>query len=807
LARAGTRLTRSVRRDAFQPVGSRGTPVVAALLAVLALVIVSSVAVSVVATRRAENRAQLIKVAARQRTLVHRYVSEVLLLRQHEAASPATTALLLASSAHVLLDGGEVPEVPGDDDEETISAVTDPLARRQLEQEQRLIIDLTECGGDVLAWDRCDIVPTAGERLPVTDGMNRFRDLAALTSNVGLDATTTLTDDNDAQVRSLIELQVELGGAGLVGALGMGALIVVATRRQVAHFRSLVQSSNDLVVVLDEDGNAGYVSPSVTRLLGDDETDLLGDGFATRVHEDDRSVLLSAHESSERLLLRCRDASGAWRHLEATVTDLRADRHVGGVVLSCRDVSDRVDVERELAHAAFHDSLTGLANRALLQVRVAAALAPTGAASPSFALLLLDLDNFKNVNDSLGHPVGDELLTVVASRLAELVRPGDTVARLGGDEFCLFLANATAPVARRVASRVVRLLSRPVVVEGRELLVSASVGIALPRPEGPLTTADLLRQADLAMYAAKRAGPGRFEEYRPSMDATGALPMAQEAELRAAIARGQLVLHYQPERDIRTDAVVGVEALVRWDHPTLGLLGPAAFIPLAEATTAIVALGSHVLHAACRQAAEWDRQGRLPDGFVVWVNLSQRQLTERGLVDSVAGELRRSSLPASRLGVEVTETALVAGEADETRVRSNLERLQQLGVRIAIDDFGTGFSSLAHLRGLPADVIKIDRSFVAGVAHQPKDTAIVGNVINLAHALGLVTVAEGVETEEQLEAVRGMGCDIAQGYLLGPPCPADELAELLAGLAATGEVPEDVRCQVGGTPLAPPTRA
>jgi EAL domain-containing protein (putative c-di-GMP-specific phosphodiesterase class I) len=299
------------------------------------------------------------------------------------------------------------------------------------------------------------------------------------------------------------------------------------------------------------------------------------------------------------------------------------------------------------------------------------------------------------------------------------------------------------------------------------------------------TTADLLRAADLAMYAAKRAGPGRVEQYVPAMEPVGRLPMTQEAELRAAIEHGELVLHYQVERDIRTDRVVGAEALIRWQHPVLGLLGPSAFIPLAESTTAILPLGELVLRMACGQAAEWERAGLAPSEFVTWVNLSQRQLVEPDLVTLLSKILDSAELPPRRLGIEVTETALVARERDNRQVRRNLEQLQELGVRIAIDDFGTGFSSLAHLRGLPADVIKIDRSFVAGVHVHPKDTAIVSNVINLAHALGLRTVAEGVETAEQLDTVRDMGCDVAQGYLLGTPCPAADMTALLA-VAAMG---------------------
>jgi len=747
------------------------------------MIVCISLGLSITATRRAENNAQLIEVAARQRMLVNRYLAEVLLVRAHAAASPSVTAQLLTSTASVLLDGGTVHEVLGDDDEQTIAAAGDPLTRRQLEQERRLVVDLVSCGRQLIATSRCDVEPSGGERLTASDPLERLREIAALASNVGLDATTTLTADSDANVLGLIRLQVELGGLALLSALSMGALIVVATRRQAAHFRSLVQSSDDLVLVLDAAGRPLYVSPSVSRLVGETEHELLAGRLTAHIHPDDRPLLHTGPQARTRVHVRCADASGAWRHLEASVTDLRKDRHVRGVVFSCRDVTDRIAVERQLAHAAFHDSLTGLANRAMLLDRVDQALSRYQDEQVPFAVLLLDLDNFKQVNDSLGHPVGDDLLVVAASRLTELVRPGDTVARLGGDEFCLLLEGASTHTARTAAARITRVLSAPVPIDGQQLFVSASIGIASPGPGGA-SRSDLLRMADLAMYSAKRAGPGRLAEYRPEMEEDGRLPLTQEAELRAAIEQGEFLLHYQPEHDIRSGHVVGVEALVRWDSPSLGLLGPSEFIPVAEASTAIRPLGELVVRTACRHAAAWARDGVLPEEFVVWVNVSQRQLTDDDLVDTVVAVLAETGLAPARLGVEVTETALVAGEAGEDRVRRNLERLHGLGLNIATDHFGPGFSSLAHLRSLPVDVIKIDRSFVAGVHHLPKDAAIVGNVINLAHALGLRAVAEGVETEEQLDVVRGMGCDVVQGYLLGRPCPHDEMTELLGRVTA-----------------------
>jgi diguanylate cyclase (GGDEF)-like protein len=393
-------------------------------------------------------------------------------------------------------------------------------------------------------------------------------------------------------------------------------------------------------------------------------------------------------------------------------------------------------------------------------------------------VLILDLDGFKQVNDTLGHDAGDRLLRIVAERLTETVRATDTVARFGGDEFAVLLDQADEALAVNVARRALARLAEPAVVAGRELEVAASIGIALHTGEGGGD--ELVRDADVAMYAAKDAGRGRHEVFRSEMARDPDELLGLDNELRYALARNELTVHYQPEISLSGGEIVGVEALVRWTSPARGPVGPDVFIPVAEASGLIAAVGELVLREACGVTAGWLRDGIVGRDFVTWVNLSAKQLTMGGVPAAVDRALRSAGLPARNLGLEVTETAIVPGGAAD-RARDELQQLHDAGVRIAIDDFGTGFSSsLAQLRHFPLDMIKVDRSFVQGVERDAKDTAITTNVVTLAHALGLVAVAEGIETDGQLAHMRAVGCDIGQGYLFSRPVPAAEITEFLA---------------------------
>jgi diguanylate cyclase (GGDEF)-like protein/PAS domain S-box-containing protein len=777
-------------RQAFKPFASRGRFTIAAVLFTFALFSAVSVALSVRATARAEHQAEVVQVAARQRTLAERYVQDVLLVRSGARADPAYTASILRGSANALLNGGTAPAVNGDDDEHRLTAVRTQTARAQLEQAHRLVRDLTATGAALLAHrPMSEVRLTAHQHVRTPDPVERLRIIAALTSNVSLNAAGTIATSADESISHLITTQVVLGLVGLLASMLLAWALIGATRRQTAHFRSLVTSSTDLVLVFG-DGGCRYVSQSVTDMLGQTETDILSGGLERFVHPEDRAAVeaavLQAHHGE--VLFRMSNRFDEWRHLAAHVTDLRKDRQVRGVVLNARDVTERIRLEEQLTRQAFHDGLTDLPNRALFRDRLDQALARSNRSLDVMSVLLVDLDGFKQVNDGLGHDVGDELLRLVAQRFTMLVRPGDTLARLGGDEFALLLDGANESQATEVARRLHESLAEPVLLAGRELMVGASVGIVI-HAGGPGQSDELIRHADVAMYAAKEGGRGRSEVFRYEMAREFGESLGLEQELRLGLQRGEFSLHYQPEISLGNSETVGVEALLRWNSPTRGPVGPDRFIPLAESTGLIIPLGEFALRSACEQTVRWRREGLLPDPFVTWVNLSGRQLSAGGISAMVRSALEQSGLQPAMLGLEVTETAIVEGGATSERARAELEDLHELGVRIAIDDFGTGFSSLGQLRRFPIDVIKVDRSFVQGVEHDAKDAAIAANLVSLAHALGLVAVAEGIESEGQLASLRELDCDLAQGFLFARPLPVDQMSELLAGAATRLPVP------------------
>jgi diguanylate cyclase (GGDEF)-like protein len=444
-----------------------------------------------------------------------------------------------------------------------------------------------------------------------------------------------------------------------------------------------------------------------------------------------------------------------------------------------QDVTERKRLESELTRQALHDPLTGLANRALFQDRVARALGRAARQPAAAAVLYLDLDDFKRVNDTLGHAAGDALLAAVADRLLNATRGCDTVARLGGDEFAVLLDHVADPGdALTVVDRVLAALARPVAVGAAHLVPRASVGVAHAAPG--MSADDLVRDADVAMYHAKRRGAGGYELFVPAMREAVVVERAFEADLGAALDAGEFRLVYQPilaldgAAPAAPAAVTGAEALLRWEHPTRGLVSPAEFIQRAERTGLIVAIGRWVLRTACRDAATWPHGAGGPP--TVAVNVSARQLADPRLVDDVTDALASARLPAERLLLEITETTL-AEDTEATLAR--LQALKAVGVRLAIDDFGTGYSSLAYLQRFPVDVLKIDKAFVDGVARDESDAAIVRAIVALAEALGVRTVAEGIEEPTQCAALRALGCAQGQGYLFARPLPPDALAALL----------------------------
>jgi diguanylate cyclase (GGDEF)-like protein len=435
-----------------------------------------------------------------------------------------------------------------------------------------------------------------------------------------------------------------------------------------------------------------------------------------------------------------------------------------------RLIEERARVE----HLALHDDLTGLPNRVLFSDRVAAALAHAQRSGQNVALLFLDLDRFKTINDSLGHASGNDLLRLVGRRLRQCVRDEDTVARLSGDEFALLLPEVGgASTAGLVAEKILTRFADPFLVAKRELFVSPSIGIALSPSDGDEVTS-LLKNADTAMYRAKERGRNNYQLYTADMNVRAHERLALETSLHTAISRDELVLHYQPKVDLRTGRIVGMEALVRWQHPQRGLLSPASFIPLAEETGLIVPLGEWVLETACEQTQRWHEAGY--ESLTVAVNFSARQFVQQRVENLVARKLRDSGLDAQALELELTES-LTMQDADA--IRTTLGDLQRMGVRCSIDDFGTGYSGLSHLTRLPIDRLKIDKCFVHEIARGDDDARIVAAVIALAHNLRLGVTAEGVETTEQLDFLREHGCDEMQGFLFSRPVPAAQFEELL----------------------------
>ncbi|MCU1458986.1 MAG: diguanylate cyclase/phosphodiesterase with sensor(s) [Actinomycetia bacterium] len=554
-------------------------------------------------------------------------------------------------------------------------------------------------------------------------------------------------------------------------------------RRGEERFRALVEHVNDIILVFDDFGGVSYVSPAFQRVLGyadDDDVQLI---TSTYLHLDDRPRVLQFMNELRLtpgafawLELRLRHADGSWHWFEVGLTNRLDDVDIGGVVANMRDVTERRLFEQQLEYQAYHDPLTQLPNRAQFLEHLERALFESRQNADLVAVMFLDVDRFKLVNDSLGHDVGDRLLMEVASRLKQSLRPGDVVARFGGDEFTVLLDQLTAPAdVEVVAERLLRNLRAPIVVGGRELFVTASIGVAVG-DETEALAGDLLRQADLAMYVAKDKGRARWEVFEAHSAPRVVERLELEGEMWHATENGEFVVYYQPEVDLRTGEVVGVEALVRWKHPTRGLLTPDDFIPSAEESTLIVAIDRLVLATACARASEWvdARNGRVPH---LAVNLSPRFLRQSHAFEEVQEVLAESGIDPTRLQLEITERSALA---DDERTLRTLEKLREIGIGVAIDDFGTGYSSFAYLKQFPIDVLKLDKTFVDALDQPGPDHAIVQAVIAMGHALGIHIVAEGVERPEQAARLRDLGCDGAQGFLFAPAVPVAELEELLA---------------------------
>ena len=560
-----------------------------------------------------------------------------------------------------------------------------------------------------------------------------------------------------------------------------------AQAEAVKRFRTLFDGASLGILRLEFSGTTVDANPAMEAMLGLSHSQLVGRRFASLVVPEDRerleamfATLTSETDKLPDLELRCRHSSGAtlWVLLRGVIEADTTCEH-GGVVAMVEDISARKRTELELKrqaeineHQALHDQLTGLPNRTLFSERISQAILRARRQGTKLAVALVDLDRFKDINDSLGHSVGDRLLVKVGELMGQALRASDTVARLGGDEFGLVLPElATTDALIPVLDRLQAALERPIQLEDLPIGIEVSIGIAF-YPDHGAEAQTLIQRADVAMYDAKRNG-FTHAVYDDAGHAYDVINLTLVAELRRALAEHELVLHYQPKAALASGEVTSVEALVRWHHPTRGLVSPDAFIPLAQETSLIGPLTLYVIEEALLQIRTWREDGI---ELRVAVNLSTRNLLDRALPTQVAALLERCGVAAEMLELEVTETSMLA---NPSRARAVLNELSQLGIRLSIDDFGTGYSSLAYLRELPVDEIKIDRSFVAGMVKQAGDAVIVRSTVDLGRNLGLEVVAEGVETAEHWDRLRELGCDTAQGYYLSRPMPGPEMGDWL----------------------------
>ena len=595
--------------------------------------------------------------------------------------------------------------------------------------------------------------------------------------------------------RTLADLSATLEILAQQAALAVERVMLsqeVIRRGSEAYFRTLVQDTSDAILIIGDDGKVRYATPSATSIFGDIgvEGAYLWDLVRERERNDVIRALTRMREHTGRTSyyedMRITRRDGVGVQVQVRCSDLRRDSTVGGLVLTLRDVTAQRQLEAELKHRAFHDALTGLPNRLLFQDRAADGLARTQRDGTTAGVLFVDLDDFKVVNDTMGHSVGDELLVAAGIRLSLVVRDSDTVARLGGDEFALLIEDvADSAAVDAFAERVVQAFGEPFALAAGSVVSTATVGVATTQDSADVD--QLLRHADLALYAAKAAGKRQWRRYLPVLSAGMIRRREVQAALEDAVRNSAFTLAYQPIVSLTDGEIAGFEALVRWPHPQWGMMQPGQFIELAEETGHIVPLGSWVLGQAAADIVQWTRRARREAPLYVSVNVSARQFRDPCFVAVVRRVLAQTGLAPSALMLELTESVLL-GRDD--RIGSDLMELRAIGVKLAIDDFGTGYSSLSYLRELPIDVLKIDKSFVDGIGTSPQRLALVEGIIRIAATLDLSVIAEGIETEVQRDLLVSMGCQFGQGYLLAMPVEADQAEALVRiGRALVPELP------------------
>jgi diguanylate cyclase (GGDEF)-like protein/PAS domain S-box-containing protein len=597
--------------------------------------------------------------------------------------------------------------------------------------------------------------------------------------------------------------QLSVGKAEALGLMGAFVLVFVirmagatiqlkeeaetSMRASEERFRSLVQNSTDTTFVMGAEGKILYASPATLSLFGRSPEEVLGMRATELVHPEDRSrveaqlaALVQTVVVTEPIQFRVEHADGTYRYAEAVVSNLRDNPSVAGYVGNLRDITERKEAESQLLHVALHDPLTGLPNRTLILDRAHQMLVRSRREYRPVAALFVDLDNFKDINDSLGHDAGDKVLQAVAQRFVAILRESDTVGRLGGDEFVVLAEGASLGAGpEMVAERLHDTLREPFRIEGYDMVsltVTASIGIAGGQRN---SASELLRDADIALYRAKALGKNRSALFQPEMQTAVLDRIELDADLRSALAEAQFFLLYQPVFDLDHVTVSGVEALVRWRHPSRGVVPPDQFIPMLEESGLIVDVGRWVLREACRQSAEWHRRGHR---LSMSVNVSMRQLETPGFVSHIKEALDAAGLDPTTLVVEITESTLMR-DADATVRR--LREIKDLGVQVAIDDFGTGYSSLAYLRQFPVDALKIDRSFISAMADSPESGALIHTLVELGRTLGLETLAEGIEDNDQLHKLQEEHCDRGQGFLFSRPIEPAAIEAFLLEAAET----------------------
>lgn len=569
--------------------------------------------------------------------------------------------------------------------------------------------------------------------------------------------------------------------------LAIRKLAAVSARESEARFRALVQHSSDVIIIVDRDGYLQYASPAITTVFGYDPAAMVGTSLVSLIHPEDQESASQflADLANNRLRTdpsvasalkhewRFVNSESTWQTVDVAGTNLLNEPVIRGLVLNCRDVTEQSLIKEQYAHQAFHDSLTDLANRSLFLYQVGHALARGTRKGAPVTVLFLDLDNFKTVNDSLGHAAGDRLLIDAARRLASCVRSSDLISRLGGDEFAVLMEDTESmDEVNAVAARIGAALSRPFVLGNKEVFVSSSIGIA--RSEPGETADELIRNADVAMYVAKNRGKGQYVQFEKQMHAAALEKLVVEADLRRAVDNEEFFLQYQPIVNLETGDIIGAEALVRWLNRDRGLVPPGMFIPVAERTGLIVPLGRWVLRRACIEARRWTRERGLP--VRITVNLSGRQLQDEAIVDDVREALTDSGLDPGQLVLELTESILMQNTGLSMQ---RLLALKDLGVSLAIDDFGTGYSSLSYLQRYPVDILKIDKSFVDAIDGEGEGPVLAKAIVALGETLQMNTVAEGIETESQRGYLLTLGCELGQGYLFAPPLDGQDFWHLL----------------------------